>query len=50
MSKQEDKERMRNMLMYKMYLTDKEMQDAGPVVAIIGVIVIILLVIAHFVK
>lgn len=39
----QDKQRLKNLLIYKVYATDKEMEDMAPV--FVGIIVIIVLII-----
>lgn len=43
MSKDDDKERLRNFVFYKIYATNKEMEEAAPFI-VIGVLVVLIVI------
>lgn len=42
----EEKERMKNFLMWKVYMTDKEIEESSPALIILGVFAIIVILIS----
>ncbi len=48
MSESEDNERLWNLALFKLYMTDREMEDAAPSFIILGVICLIVLILIYF--
>lgn len=40
----DDDQRLKNLLLFKVYLTDKELEEAGPAFGIIAIVIVVVLV------